>query len=100
MGALAYKDRIELFKSPRAFVAPRGFDAALDGLAGPDGALPKKSSPSRESCGRAAGFGAGGAVWDGRVLGMSAVFGRTGGWLGPKSSKRLALDAGAGPPGG
>ena len=71
--------------------------AALEGRATPaGGALPKKSNPSKESCGLEAGFGAGGAVWVGRAFGMSAVLGLTGGGAGAKSSNKFTFAAGAG----
>jgi hypothetical protein len=77
-----------------------GFEVALEGRPMPvEVEPPKKSKPRRESCGLAAGLGAGtaagGPVRVGLDSGMSAVFGLTGG-DGAKSSKRLTLGAGRG----
>jgi hypothetical protein len=103
LGALAYRERMELLRSPLEFVDAAGFEAALDGRPMPtDEEPPKKSSPRRESCGFAACFGAGaaGPVRVGLPLGMSAVLGLIGGGLGLKSSNRFTFAAGLGCGGG
>lgn len=98
LGALAYNDKMELFKSPLVLVDCVGLDAALVGRPIPaDGVFPKKSKLSSESCGLPAGFeagaGAGGAVRVGLASTKSAVLGLTGG-SGVKSSNRLTFATG------
>ena len=100
MGGLEYNERIEFLRSPLAFEPVWGLEAALEGRPIlPEDEPPKKSRPSRESCGFTAGFGAGpaagGPVRVGLDSGMSAVFGLTGG-AGAKSSKRFIFAAGRG----
>ena len=91
MGADAYSDSIELFKSLLALdVEFVGLDAALDGRPDSDaGEPPKMSIPNKESVGRegfTAGAVAGAAVL---VLIMSAVLGLTGG-VGSSSKRSTA----------
>lgn len=94
MGALAYSERMELFKSFLELLFAAGFAAALEGRPMPAGwAGPKKSKPISESdcfvdCCTACA--AGGVC---RLEVMSVVLGRAGG---SKSSKRLMFEGGAG----
>lgn len=95
MGAVAYNDRIDCFKSGLEDV---WFEAALDGLATPeDGGPPKKSSPSNDSpCLACLCVAGGGPALVGLVSGMSAVLGLIGGAMGLSSPKRSMFAAGAG----
>lgn len=94
MGAVAYRDRIDCFRSGLEEV---GLEAAVEGLpAFEDGGPPKKSSPSNDSpCLAGRCTAAGGPTLVGFVFGMSAVLGLIGGAVGLSSPKRLMLAVGA-----
>lgn len=94
LGAVAYNDRIDCFRSGLEEI---GFEAALEGLpAFDDGSPPKKSSPSNDSpCLAGRCIAAGGPTLLGFVFGMSAVLGLIGGAMGLSSPKRSMFAKGA-----
>jgi hypothetical protein len=94
LGAVAYNDRIDCFRSGLEDI---GFEAALEGLpAVDDGGPPKKSSPSNDSpCLAGRCIAAGGPTLVGFVSGISAVLGLIGGAMGLSSPKRSMLAVGA-----
>lgn len=81
MGAVAYNERMDCFRSGLdGTVEPEGVEAELEGLPlVADGGPPKKSRPSNESAAFVCFGGAEALGGGGRVPGVSVVLGLAGG---------------------